>query len=142
MEKEAHREMESVRREILSEWIKKPSAARCRMAELIAEKCDMERYGVKGIYLIGSAKEYTAGPGSDIDLLIHITGDEEKKQELAEWLRGWSEWLTILLHNTAFLKPENMLDVHFITDEDIANKTSYGVMIAAGTNRAKPLRTR
>ncbi|MBN1340709.1 MAG: hypothetical protein JXA03_15375, partial [Bacteroidales bacterium] len=43
---------------------------RMRMCELIAEKADMKKYGIKGIYVIGSTKTTEAGPASDIDLLI------------------------------------------------------------------------
>jgi len=48
---------------------------RYEFVNIIAEKMDMERFGVKALYLIGSAKNATAGPASDIDLLIHFEGN-------------------------------------------------------------------
>ena len=35
--------------------------------------------------------------------------------------------------------PEGLLDVHIVTDEDIARKTSYAVKIGAVTDAARPL---
>jgi len=37
-------------------------------------------------------------------------------------------------------KTGNILDVHYVTDEDIINKTSYAIKIGAVTDAAKPLR--
>ena len=48
------------------------------------------RFGVKGIYLFGSTKNATAGPQSDIDLMIHFDGDNKQRQDLLVWLEGWS----------------------------------------------------
>ena len=45
------------------------------MAERIAAELDRERFGVVALYLFGSVKNATAGPGSDIDLLVHFRGD-------------------------------------------------------------------
>ena len=48
---------------------------------------DVERFGIKGIYLFGSTKNGTAGPGSDIDLIVHVSGHRRKR---ARDLRpGW-----------------------------------------------------
>ena len=56
---------------------------RLRMAERIAEQLDAERFGVKALYVFGSTKNATAGPGSDIDLLVHFRGTPEQR-------RSWS----------------------------------------------------
>jgi hypothetical protein len=37
------------------------------------------------------------------------------------------------------LRSGGILDVHLVTDEDIANKTSYAVKIDAVTDAARPL---
>ena len=63
---------------------------RLRMAERMAGQLDGARFGVKALYVFGSTKNATAGPGSDIDLLIHFQGTEEQKQQLVLWLEGWS----------------------------------------------------
>ena len=50
------------------------------MAERIAAELDAERFGVKGMYLCGSVKNATAGPGSDIDLLVHFSGNAQQRR--------------------------------------------------------------
>ena len=54
---------------------------RLRMAERIAGDLDPGRFGVKSRYVFGSVKNASAGPGSDIDLLIveRDPGDRRKK---------------------------------------------------------------
>jgi pyruvate,water dikinase len=49
-------------------------AWRLQMAEHIASELDSERFGVDGFYVFGSTKNATAGPASDIDILIHFKG--------------------------------------------------------------------
>jgi pyruvate, water dikinase len=119
-----------------------PSKWRNRMAERIAEKLDLVRFGVEAIYLIGSTKRYNNGPASDIDLLIHFRGSDEQKKELLLWLEGWGMCLASLNQEIVGHKTENLLDIHLITDEDIRNSTSFAVMISSPYDRAKPLKTR
>jgi pyruvate,water dikinase len=45
-----------------------------RMAEHVAARLDPDRFGVVGFYVFGSVKNATAGPASDIDVLIHFCG--------------------------------------------------------------------
>ena len=47
---------------------------RFRMAQRIAAQVDPQLFGVKAFYVIGSTKNATAGPDSDIDLLLHFAG--------------------------------------------------------------------
>ena len=112
---------------------------RYHMAEKIANKMDGKRFGVKKVYVFGSTKNATAGPGSDIDLLVHFAGTKTQQRELALWLDGWS--LTLAEMN--FLKTgyatKGLLDVHFVTDEDIENKSSFAVKIGAVTDAAREL---
>lgn len=112
---------------------------RMHMAELIASRLDPEYFGVKGLYVIGSTKNNTSGPGSDIDLMVHIESDQQKWCELNSWLKGWSMCLAEINYNRTGYKSEELLDVHYITDKDIEEKNSYAVMINAKTNRAKKL---
>jgi len=113
---------------------------RAHMAEKIASKMDGERFGVKRIFVFGSTKNATAGPGSDIDLLIHFVGTESQRSDLQLWLDGWS--LTLAEMN--FLKTgyasNGLLDVHYVTDEDIEKRSSFAVKIGAVTDAARPLR--
>jgi len=115
---------------------------RLSMSEKIAEHLDMEKYGVKGIYLIGSTKTAEAGPASDIDLLIHIGDDCENIAELSAWLEGWSFCLSEVNFSKTGYRTCGLIDVHYVTDEDIMNRTSYAVMIGSTENRARPLRVK
>ncbi len=112
---------------------------RMHMAEQIATRMDAEKYGVVDMYLIGSAKNTTAGPASDIDLLVHFMGNEEQKNCLLEWLDGWSRALAEINYLKTGYKTEKLLDIHLITDEDIKNKTSFAVKIGAVTDAARKL---
>ncbi len=111
------------------------------MAKQIADRLDFERYGVKGVYLIGSTNTGTAGPGSDIDLLIHVQGSLEQRQELDQWLAGWSQALAEVNYLRTGYRTEGLLDVHYITDHDIEQKTSFAIKIGAITDPAHPLKT-
>lgn len=56
------------------------------------------------------------------------------------WLEGWSKCLDeINFHKTGY-RSGGLLDAHIVTDEDIANKTSYAIKIGAVTDAARPLR--
>ncbi len=112
---------------------------RLRMAERIAAQLDGERFGVVGFYLLGSVKNATAGPASDIDVLIHFRGSPEQREQLLRWLEGWSLCLSELNYLRTGYRTDGLLDVHLITDEDIANRTSYAVKIDAVTDAARPL---
>lgn len=113
---------------------------RSHMAERIAAELDPVHFGVKGIYLFGSTGNATAGPGSDIDLLVHFQGDQNQREELSQWLNGWSLCLAEMNYlKTGYVSP-GLLDLHFVTDEDIANKTSFAVKIGAVTDPAHPLK--
>ncbi len=114
-------------------------AWRLRMAELIASRMDPDRFGVQGAYVFGSVKNATAGPQSDIDLLIHHRGTRKQRADLQTWLEGWSLSLAELNFQKTGLPSDGLLDVHIVTDADIARKTSYAVKIGAVTDAARPL---
>ena len=115
-------------------------AWRLEMAEHVASQLDPERFGVKSMYVIGSVKNATAGPQSDIDLLVHFQGSRKQRQELMLWLEGWGKCLDEMnFHKTGY-RSGGLLDAHIVTDEDIANKTSYAIKIGAVTDAARPLR--
>ncbi len=112
------------------------------MAEHIAERLDLEYFGVQGLYVFGSTNNGTAGPGSDIDLLVHMQGDQQQQEELLLWLKGWSQCLAEMNYLKTGYASEGLLDIHIVTDEDIANKSSFAVKIGAITDPAHPLKTR
>jgi predicted nucleotidyltransferase len=112
---------------------------RFQMAERIARDLDPERFGVNAIYVFGSTKNATAGPASDIDLLVHFTGTTDQRRSLFTWLDGWSSCLEEINYLRTGYRVGKMVDVHIVTDEDIANKTSYAVKIGAVTDAAREL---
>jgi hypothetical protein len=116
---------------------------RYQVSEKIAGMMDMKEYGVEAVYLIGSTETGKAGPGSDIDLLIHFRGNPLQEKELTAWLEGWGLGLSELnFYKTGYKTSGSLVDFHIITDEDIRKKTSYAVMIGATENSAKLLRSR
>ena len=112
---------------------------RFRMAQRIAAQVDPQLFGVKAFYLIGSTKNATAGPDSDIDLLLHLQGTEDQKRELLLWLEGWSRCLSEINFLRTGYRTEGLLDVHLITDADITARSSYAVKIDAITDPARKL---
>lgn len=110
------------------------------MAERIAERLDPELFGVKALYLFGSANNATSGPGSDIDLLIHFDGTELQRKELLLWLNGWSLCLDEMNYLKTGYTSRGLLDIHIVTNEDIAKKTSFAIKIGAVTDPATPLK--
>jgi predicted nucleotidyltransferase len=112
---------------------------RQRMAERIARRIQPETRGVAAMYLFGSVKNGTAGPGSDVDLLVHFRGDEQQRADLERWFEGWSECLAELNYLRTGYQVDSLLDVHFISDEDIEAQTSFAAKIGAITDAAAPL---
>ncbi len=112
---------------------------RLKSAETIASMIDPERFGVKGFYVIGSTKNATAGPESDIDLLIHFIGNDTQEKELQVWLEGWSLSLSHINQLRTGYETSGLLDIVLITDEDIKNRSSYAVKIGAISDAAMPL---
>jgi predicted nucleotidyltransferase len=110
------------------------------MAEQIAAELDPDRFGVKALYIFGSVKNATGGPGSDIDLLIHDEGAWHKREELRLWLDGWSRSLADTNYLRTGYKGDRLLDLHYVTDDDIKKQTSFAAKIDAVTDAARPLR--
>ena len=111
------------------------------MANQIAMEMDFAAFGVKGVYLFGSTDEETAGMGSDIDLLIHVVGDEAQRAALTQWLEGWS----LALAKTNYLRTGcttdgGLLDVHLVSEEDIRRRDSFALKIHSVMDPATPLR--
>ncbi|MBZ0267576.1 nucleotidyltransferase domain-containing protein [bacterium] len=112
---------------------------RAFMVDRIAETLDRARMGVHQLYVLGSTKNGTAGPGSDIDLLVHFRGTEPQEKDLLLWLDGWSRCLGEINYLRTGYHSEGLLDVHMITDQDIADRSSFAVKIDAITDAARPL---
>ena len=112
---------------------------RLRMVEHIASQVDPARFAVKAMYVFGSTKNATAGPGSDIDLIVHVNGDEEARRQLEVWLEGWSLCLSEMNYLRTGYKTEGLLDVKIVTDADFANHSSFASKIGAITDPARAL---
>jgi pyruvate,water dikinase len=112
---------------------------RLQSAETISSHLDPQRFGVKAFYIFGSTKNATAGPGSDIDILIHFQGNEDQRKELLTWLEGWSLSLGQINYLRTGVQSAGLLDVHLVTDADIKKGTSYAAKIGAVTDAARPL---
>jgi len=112
---------------------------RTRMAERLASELDGRQYGVVAMYLFGSSKNATAGPASDINLLVHVRATDEERRRLLLWLDAWSKCLAEANYIRTGYRTDGLLDVHLITDDDVAQKTSFAVKIGAVTDAAAPL---
>jgi pyruvate,water dikinase len=107
---------------------------RFHMAEVLASKLDAEIFGVKGMYLFGSTNNGTAGPGSDIDLIVHFRGSDLQREQLLKWLEGWSLSLAEMNYLKTGYRTGGLLDVHIVTDEDISRKTPFAAKIDSVTD--------
>jgi pyruvate, water dikinase len=112
---------------------------RYQAAENIAAQIDVNRFGVKNFFIFGSAKNATAGPESDIDLLIHFHGTEAQRKDLLTWLEGWSISLSEINYQRTGYRIKGLLDVHIVTDEDVEKRTSFAAKIGATNDPAQPL---
>jgi hypothetical protein len=110
---------------------------RKHMVDVMAKNLDLKKYGINALYIIGSVKNANAGPASDIDLLIHFSGKESQKSELSAWFEGWSLCLSEMNLAKTGYATNGLIDLHFVTDEDIVNKTSFASMINSVTDGAR-----
>ncbi len=112
---------------------------RLNMAERIAETMDPDLFGVKAYYVFGSTKNGTAGPGSDIDILLHFSGTGDQRDALMQWLDGWSMCLDEMNYLRTGYRSNGLLDVHLVTDQDIREQSSFAVKINAVTDAAREI---
>lgn len=113
---------------------------RYKMAERMAALIPAEEFGVIGFYIFGSSKNANAGPASDIDLLIHIDVKKANIEKLNLWFEGWSQCLSELNYLKTGYHSDGLLDLHYVTDEDIQKRTSFASKIGAITDPAKQLK--
>lgn len=112
---------------------------RLRMAERVAVEADAERFGIRGLYVLGSTKNGTAGPDADIDLLLHFRGTPEMRHDLELWLEGWSLCLAEMNFLRTGIRVEGLLDVEIVTDDEIRRQAGHAGKIGAVTDAARPL---
>jgi hypothetical protein len=110
-----------------------------RMAKRVASRMDPKWFGVQAMYIFGGVRSAFAGPDSDLDLIVHFTGDEQQKRELESWLDGWSMALAESNYLRTGCPRERLLDVRLVTDEDIRKQTPFAAKIGAVTDAAVEL---
>ncbi len=109
------------------------------MADRLAIELDGSALGVVALYLFGSTKNATAGPDSDLDLIIHVRGTDQQRRELSAWLDGWSKSLDEANFLRTGKRQGDLLDIHYVTDADLAARTSFAARIGALSDAARPL---
>jgi len=112
---------------------------RLRKVEEIAQSIEAKVHGVRALYLVGSVKEGTAGPASDIDLIIHFKGTIVQRDRLMEFLGEWSRRLDEENAARTGIKTGGLLDIHIITDMDILEKSSWAAHIHNLYNPAREI---
>ena len=112
---------------------------RITVAERIAAEADQERFGVKGMWLVGSSTEGKADPTSDLDLVVHADEDPARREALRTWLEGWSLGLGEANSLRSGAKAKGLLDVHYISDSDFSRGTSWALKVKAVKDPARPL---
>lgn len=112
------------------------------MAKQLAQRMDMAELGVKAIYLFGSTDTGQSGIGSDIDLILHVDSSPAQREALSLWLDGWSLALARINFLQTGYDAQGLLDIHLVTDSDIAAGDAYAVKIGSSTDPASLLRRR
>jgi len=112
---------------------------RIQVAERIAADVDPERFGVKGMWLVGSSKDGTASASSDLDLVVHAEDDPAKREALATWLEGWSLCLSEVNYLRTGIRTKGLLDVRFLSDSDFSRGTSWAAKVRAVKDPARAL---
>lgn len=107
------------------------SVWRLESAHNIASRIPAEELGLKTLYLHGSVNERTAGPGSDIDLIAHISGSKEDSEKLLKWLEDQDAVLSRVYQQVSGHKVDALFDLHIITDQDVAQRTSYAALLTS-----------
>jgi len=112
---------------------------RMKKAKQMGRQLDPDTYGIKELYVVGSTKEATAGPESDIDLIVHFEGGEEKRDRLKNFFDRWDQRIIQENERRIGKRMDNILDVHFITDEDLKKGTSWSSHITSRHKSAKKI---
>jgi hypothetical protein len=115
------------------------SCWRLRLAEQVALHCEAKPWGVKAMFVFGSAVSGTAGPDSQIHLLVHLQGRPQQRKELETWLRGWGLALAEMNHLRTGLQTENLLDVHFAGGDQVVDKSSAAAIVNLPPEAVKEL---
>ncbi|MEA3559452.1 MAG: PEP/pyruvate-binding domain-containing protein [Candidatus Thermoplasmatota archaeon] len=122
-------------------YLKPPDHSKWRYdkIEQMLGSFEPEKFGVVDIYLTGSTKDWKAGPGSDIDLIVHFRGKRDQKEDLLAWFEEWSQKLDLENRDRTGHLTGGLLDIHIITDEDIMERSSWAVHLDSIDGKAQKL---
>jgi hypothetical protein len=109
---------------------------RMHMAERLAGSLDGARLGVRSLYVIGSSKNGSAGPGSDLDLILHFVGTQAQRESLLLWLNAWSVALAEMNFLRTGYVANELLDVHLLDDEELRAGGGFASKIGSVTDPA------
>ncbi len=109
---------------------------RMHMAERLAGSLDGARLGVRSLYVIGSSKNGSAGPGSDLDLILHFVGTPAQREALLLWLNAWSVALAEMNFLRTGYVANELLDVHLLDDEELRAGGGFASKIGSVTDPA------
>jgi len=104
---------------------------RWEMAHRIAEAVDHDRFGVRGVYLVGGVRDGHAGPATDLDLVVHDSGDPSKRASLETWLAGWDRALAAINEMRTGLLVDRLLDIRYASDEEVRAGTGAATLLAS-----------
>ncbi len=114
-------------------------AWRMRMTENMISMMDPVRFGVEAVYIHGSTKNATADADSDINLIVHFKGTPKQKADLQSWFEGWSLCLDEMNFLRVGVRIGGILDVVYVSDNDIKKHTSYAARLEATVDAPKQL---
>jgi len=103
------------------------SAFRYALAKAIAAHLGGLGTAFRGVYIYGSAAGETAGPGSDIDVIVvvdHRCAEAERVIRLLN--RGFSRGYRAA---TGFTGPVDLLDVHVVDRDEESEGRGYGAVL-------------
>ncbi|MBN1539941.1 MAG: nucleotidyltransferase domain-containing protein, partial [Candidatus Thermoplasmatota archaeon] len=115
------------------------SSWRLKKVEEVLSDMDAKTLGVEAVYLIGSVKENTAGPGSDIDLIVLFNGNQTQLERLQDLIQDWSERLDEENFQRTNVRTGGLIDMHIVTHQDIVDRTSWASHIRSIYNPARKL---
>jgi hypothetical protein len=116
-----------------------PWQFRMEIAKRIVSYLKRGRYGVMNIYLIGTVFHRTAGPNSDIDLMVHYNGEASNREKLEIWFDGWNCSLSEMVFNQTGVRLNRFLDVIYITDNDLRENEYFATLIDENKKNSKKL---
>lgn len=113
---------------------------RLRMAGELCRYLPFQAFHIISVYVAGSTKNATAGPASDIDLIIVHRAEDTRPIE--EYMKGWSHSLAVWNEaRTGIPQPDGLLDIHLLHENELTSDNSWATMLRSSENSARLLKT-